>query len=209
MNIAKHILLILTVIASTLSTTVQADGLRPDDIITEPLTPEGNAILVDDIMTDEKTGKQFITVMTRNGYYFYIVIDHDDDGNENVHFLNQVDEADLMDILKEEDELTLECICETKCKAGEVNTTCAVCLLEYNGCVGTEPIAPTSKEEKKNNSPIVILLIITAVSVGYYLFRKYRKKQDTEADSLPEEYYDFDDEYTENTTDSNKDDETL
>ena len=54
----------------------------------EVLTPEGNMTLVDDITGEAANEKEFITVVTKNGHYFYIVIDRSDSGNNTVHFLN-------------------------------------------------------------------------------------------------------------------------
>ena len=69
---------------------------------TEPapaLTPDGNAALVDDFGGN----KQLITVTTKAGNYFYILIDRaNEDKKTAVHFLNQVDEADLMALMEDE-----------------------------------------------------------------------------------------------------------
>ena len=51
----------------------------------EPLTPDGNATLVDDFGGN----KQLITVTTKNGNYFYILIDRDDEGENTVHCLTK------------------------------------------------------------------------------------------------------------------------
>ena len=101
----------------------------------EPLTPEGNATLVDDFGGN----KQLITVTTKVGNYFYILIDRDDEGENTVHFLNQVDDADLSALL-EDGEITEEtptvCTCTEKCEAGAVNINCPVCSADRSQCAG-------------------------------------------------------------------------
>ena len=90
----------------------------------QPLTPEGNMTLVDDIDGDAAEDKQFIVVKSKGGNYFYIIVDRAAEGENSVHFLNQVDESDLMAIIGEEqtEQPPAVCNCTEKCKAGEVNT---------------------------------------------------------------------------------------
>ena len=65
-------------------------GMEPEGV---SITPKGNATLVDDFYGD----KQLITVTTKAGNYFYILIDRaNEDKETSVHFLNQVDDADLL-----------------------------------------------------------------------------------------------------------------
>jgi len=68
--------------------------------VTTPLTPDGNLTLVDDIKVEESKDKQFVTLQSKNGNYFYLVIDRSGD-KENVYFLNLVDEADLMALIED------------------------------------------------------------------------------------------------------------
>lgn len=74
-----------------------------DNEKSEPITPDGNLTLVDDFSGKETEAKQFITLVTKDGNYFYLVIDRDDEGKETVHFLNQVDEADLLSLMEDEE----------------------------------------------------------------------------------------------------------
>lgn len=67
------------------------------------LDPDGNMTLVSDITGEAASAKEFLTVVSKNNHYFYIVIERDKKGGSNVHFLNQVDEADLLALLSEEE----------------------------------------------------------------------------------------------------------
>ena len=99
-------------------------GMEPEGV---PITPKGNATLVDDFYGD----KQLITVTTKAGNYFYILIDRaNEDKETSVHFLNQVDDADLLVI----------CIAFksapfcSKCVAKECLNTCGVISLVICAC---------------------------------------------------------------------------
>ena len=72
---------------------------------TGPLTPEGNLTVVDDYQTtfSDGTAQQFITLVSKSGAYFYLIIDRAADGEQTAHFLNMVDEADLLALMDEED----------------------------------------------------------------------------------------------------------
>ena len=86
----------VTAYAQTPEETPPETAAEPD---TPPLTPEGNATLVDDYGGN----KQLITVTTKSGNYFYILVDRAAEGENTVHFLNQVDEADLMALMEDGD----------------------------------------------------------------------------------------------------------
>ena len=163
------------------------------------LTPDGNLSLIDDMGSSTRSGKQFITVETKNGNVFYLIIDRDDEGEETVHFLNQVDEADLMALTEdgEKAETPIVCTCTEKCQAGAVNTACPVCVKNLSECVGTEqkaaePTEPENPEpEKKNNTGAIlaVLLILAAGGGAAVYFRVLKPKQ---GKKVPADLDDFD-----------------
>ena len=172
----------------------------------DALTPDGNLTLIDDIGTSTKAGKQFITLESKNGNTFYLIIDRDDEGEETVHFLNQVDEADLMALTGEE-ETPAVCSCTTKCASGAVNTSCPVCAVNMTECVGketkpevpTEPTEPTAEEPEKKSGVGGILVVLLIVSLGggaaFYIFKQKKAKPQTKGSADLDDYDYGEDEY--------------
>ena len=78
-----------------------------DRDVSGALTPNGNLTLVDDLDKDASKEMQFMTVTTRDGSYYYIVIDRSG-SNENVYFLNAVDTVDLMNLMSDEERQSLK-----------------------------------------------------------------------------------------------------
>ena len=170
------------------------------------LTPDGNLSLIDDIGSAAQTGKQFITVETKTGNFFYLIIDRDDEGEETVHFLNQVDEADLLALMEDGNNTApaASCTCTTKCKAGAVNTNCPVCKANMTECCGPEPQeeqpeeTEAPQEEAKNSGSgaggLIVFLVVALAGGGaalyYFKFRK-PKTETKGSDDLDE--YDFGD----------------
>ena len=83
---------------------VEEDVVTITDETSGALTPEGNLTLVDDYHTDysDGSGQQFITLVSKSGATFYLVIDRNAKGQQTVHFMNLVDEADLLALMEED-----------------------------------------------------------------------------------------------------------
>ena len=143
-----------------------------------PLTPPGNLTLVDDLSGEQSEDKQFITVTTKSGNYFYMIIDRAND-KDNVHFLNLVDEADLLAILEEE---KTEKPTKTAEPAPEPTTT----------------PEPKPEPKKTNTTGLLIMLAVTAAVGGgaFYYFKVMKPKQgaskSTEKSELDEFEFDAD-----------------
>ena len=169
-------------------------------------TPNGNLTLIDDYLQveapatedGEQVEKQFITVQSKNGNTFYIVIDRNGE-TENVYFMNLVDEADLHALIEGEDgENAPTCTCTDKCTIGAINTKCEICRSNMSECMGketaaepesTEPAEETAEETKSANFlPLFILLIAGAAGGAVYWFKFRKPKAKTSGNSDLDDY---------------------
>lgn len=142
---------------------------------TPSLTPNGNMTLVDDYVIGDT---QYITVQTKNGNYFYIIIDRSGE-TENVHFLNKVDEADLLPLLDEEFDFGTETDTPEE---------------------PTEPVKPDDKAEQRKEvltRGLVLAGIFAAVGGGIYIISKKKPKAKIEKSKNDDD--DTEDAVSENT----------
>lgn len=149
---------------------------------TQPLTPDGNLEIVDDIVQEDK---QFITVKSRSGAEFYIVIDRSRD-SENVYFLNQVDDVDIFALLEEDS--AASCSCKEKCAVGMVNSDCLVCRMDMKSCAGkavetkveqtTSDSKPAETVKKQNILPVILIVVVIGggAVIGFLKLRKNKPK---------------------------------
>ena len=153
-----------------------------------PLTPEGNLTLVDDYHTtySDGSGQQFITLVSKSGAYFYLLIDRAADGDQTVHFMNLVDEADLLALMEEEQAEAYNAEKEAALQA-ELEKQQA----EEEAKKAAEEAAKAEKEDKDFDITGVaskflgiVALIGLAAGGGFYFFIQKKKKEQAEKESV-------------------------
>ena len=166
---------------------VEEDVVTITDETSGALTPEGNLTLVDDYHTDysDGSGQQFITLVSKSGNTFYLVIDRNAKGQQTVHFMNLVDEADLLALMEEEDADAYTAEKEAAAQA-ELDR-----LKAEEEAKKAEEEAATAEPPKENKVTkiasgflgVVILIALAAVG-GFYFYRQQMQKKKAEKEAL-------------------------
>ena len=166
---------------------VEEDVVTVTDETSGALTPEGNLTLVDDYHTDysDGSGQQFITLVSKSGSTFYLVIDRNAKGQQTVHFMNLVDEADLLALMEEEaaDAYTAE---KEAAAQAELDR-----LKAEEEAKKAEEEAATAEPPKENKITKyagaflgIVALIALAAGGGFYFYRQQVQKKKAEKEAL-------------------------
>ena len=168
---------------------VEEDIVTVTDETSGALTPEGNLTLVDDYHTDysDGSGQQFITLVSKSGNTFYLVIDRNDKGENTVHFMNLVDESDLLSLMEEDaaDAYTAEkeaaAQAEQERKQAEEDAKKAA---EEAAASGTEQTGGNKVTKYAATFLGVLALVGLAAGGGIYTFMKQKQKKQAEKEAL-------------------------
>ena len=171
------------------STTDEEDVVTVTDEETGALTPEGNLTLVDDYHTNysDGSGQQFITLVSKSGATFYLVIDRNAKGQQTVHFMNLVDEADLLALMEEEDvnaytaEKESAAQAELERKQAQEDAKKAE---EEAAASGTEQTGGNKVTKYAATFLGVLALVGLAAGGGIYTFMKQNQKKQAEKEAL-------------------------
>lgn len=150
----------------------------------------GNLSLLDDVGADRAKNLEYMTIQTKSGAVFYLVIDKSAD-TENVYFLNQVDELDLMAIMDDAQKQEYES--SLKEEPQEVPNTPIEDEPTADEPVDEEPQADL---QTNNLALFGVIGVIAALVIGGYAFMKKKAKKD--GADLDEDLEFYDDEEYEN-----------
>ena len=168
---------------------VEEDVVTVTDETSGALTPEGNLTLVDDYHTNysDGSGQQFITLVSKSGNTFYLVIDRNAKGQQTVHFMNLVDEADLLTLMEEDaaDAYTAEKEAAAQAEQDRLKA-------EEEAKKAAEEAAASGSEQTGGNKVTkyaatflgVLALVGLVAGGGIYTFMKQKQKKQAEKEAL-------------------------
>ena len=168
---------------------VVEDVVTVTDETSGALTPEGNLTLVDDYHTNysDGSGQQFITLVSKSGNTFYLVIDRNAKGQQTVHFMNLVDEADLLALMEEDaaDAYAAEKEAAAQAEQDKLKS-------EEEAKKAAEEAAASGTEQTGGNKVTkyaatflgVLALVGLVAGGGIYTFMKQKQKKQAEKEAL-------------------------
>ena len=168
---------------------VEEDVVTVTDETSGALTPEGNLTLVDDYHTNysDGSGQQFITLVSKSGNTFYLVIDRNSKGAQTVHFMNLVDEADLLALMEEDaaDVYTAEKEAAAQAEQDRLKA-------EEEAKKAAEEAAASGSDQTGGNKVTkyaatflgVLALVGLVAGGGIYTFMKQKQKKQAEKEAL-------------------------
>ena len=169
--------------------TEEEEAVTVTDEETGALTPEGNLTLVDDYHTDysDGSGQQFITLVSKSGATFYLVIDRNAKGQQTVHFMNLVDEADLLSLMEDEDAEAYTAEKEAAAQAEQERKQA-----EEDAKKAAKEAAASGSEQTGGNKVTkyaatflgVLALVGLVAGGGIYAFMKQKQKKQAEKEAL-------------------------
>ncbi len=185
------------------------DSSAPDYYGDDYYDTDGNATLIQSEQIIYNTEEmQFIAVTTKDGHVFYVLINYSaENGEDNVYFLNKVDDYDLYALLYagEEDEdgnqtVTPEEAAQAAENAnGRVRTGTDSVKSDsadnaHDSEADPEEMVQTSAAPVNKNSIYLIVGIVALVGVGAagFMFMKKKPKSKTASNEASEEYEDDD-----------------
>ena len=167
---------------------VEEDVVTVTDETSGALTPEGNLTLVDDYHTDysDGSGQQFITLVSKSGNTFYLVIDRNAKGQQTVHFMNLVDEADLLALMEEDaaDAYTAEKEAVAQAEQDKLKAEEEAKKAAEEAASGTEQPKENKITKIASGFLGVVVLIALAAGGGFYVFAKQKQKKQAEKEAL-------------------------
>ena len=206
---------IMSEIAGQGTVTVEPDYYGDDYYDTD-----GNATLIKSEQIIYNTEEmQFIAVTTKDGHVFYVLINYTaGNGEDNVYFLNKVDDYDLYALLyagdeddDEKDKITPEQAAQEAEKAngrvqsGDSNDVDYAEDTAEDGEESSESAAQAKSVPMNKNSMILVFGVVALIGVGvagFFLMKKKKGGNKTAVQFEPE--YDDDTEITEESEDDMK-----
>lgn len=205
----EHTLDIANLFRNKTSETTTTDVNEIDYYGDDYYDTDGNATLIkqEKIIYDSE-GMQFIAVTTKDGSVFYVLINYSAEGNEdNVYFLNKVDDYDLYALLYQDDEDSQNtnpdsAAAEAASNANKANGNKGKNNVNEATSTTDSAVQQTSSKNQSNGSKTLMITgvgvaVLAAAGFIFYKMKNGKSKKKSNSDDFDGFEDDFDDITTE------------